>query len=170
MRAWEFQVSPALAGLPTATTAVDMTAKTLPLDLGFRDISHKVIFKLAGRFEIAGAAMGTLLRVDVVFHELGVGRWLRSEEPGVLAMLLAAVIDTGTFGVVVALARTLAALVDSLQFVFQLRQATTQFGILRLQLSNSLSKLLLVHNDRSLPVSLETAKLYYLTVTRDLRR
>ena len=89
--------------------------------------------------------MGTLLRVDVVFHELGVGRRLRPERPGVLAMLLAAVIDTRTFGVVVAVARTFAALVDSLEFVFQLRQATTQFGILRLQLSNSFSKLLLVH-------------------------
>jgi len=146
MRAWEFQVSPALAGLPTATTAVDMTAKTLPLDLGFRDISHKVIFELAGRFQIAGAAMGALLRVDIVFHELGVGWWFRPEGSGVLAMLLASVIRTGTFGVVVAIARTFAALVDSLEFVFQLRQATTQFGILRLQLSNSFSKLLRVHN------------------------
>src|SRR4051812_25105063 len=114
MRAWEFQISPALAGLATATTAVDMTAKTLPLDLGFRDISHKVIFELVGRFEIAGAAMGTLLRVDVVFHEIGVGWWLRPEGPGVLAMLLAPVIRTGTLRVVVAVARTFAALVDSL--------------------------------------------------------
>jgi hypothetical protein len=145
MRAWEFQVSPALASLPTATTAVDMAAKTLPLDSGFRDISHKVIIELVGGFQIAGAAMGTLLRVDVVFHEIGVGRWFRPEGPGVFAMLLAPVIRTGTFEVVVAVARTFAALVDSLEFVFQLRQATTQFGILRLQLSNSLSKLLLVH-------------------------
>jgi hypothetical protein len=36
-----------------------------------------VIFELAGRFEIARAATGTLLRVGVVFNEIGVGWWFR---------------------------------------------------------------------------------------------
>src|SRR5208337_5008161 len=67
----EFQVPAALAGLLTTTTAVDMATVAMPLDLGFGDISHKVIFELAGRFEILGTAMGTLLRTDVVFGEYG---------------------------------------------------------------------------------------------------
>ena len=39
----------------------------MPLDLGLRDIGNKMVFELAGRFEIAGTAMRTLLGVDVVF-------------------------------------------------------------------------------------------------------
>jgi hypothetical protein len=74
-----------LAGLLTATATVDMTAVAMPLELGFRDISHKVIFELAGRFKILCAAMRTLLRMDVVFDEFGVGRGLGpkgSRSPG----------------------------------------------------------------------------------------
>ena len=70
----------------------------MPLDLGFGNISHKVIFELAGRFEILGTAMGTLLRTDVVFGEYGPWWRLRSKRPRVLAVFLATPVRAGRFG------------------------------------------------------------------------
>src|SRR5262249_10774860 len=86
MGAGQLQVAASLAGLLTAPATIDVTAVAMPLDLGFGKISHDVVFELAGRFEIAGTAMGTLLGVDVVFDEDGAGWGFRSEEPGVLAV------------------------------------------------------------------------------------
>lgn len=124
VRAWEFQVPPALAGLLTATTAVDMTAVPMPLDLGFRDISHKVIFELPGRFKILCAAMGTLLRMDVVFGEFSAWWRLGPKVARVLAVFLATPVRAGSFGVVAAAVSAFLALVDLLEFVLQLLQPT----------------------------------------------
>jgi hypothetical protein len=141
MRAWEFQVPSALAGLLTATTAVDVTAVAMPLGLGYGDINHKVIFEFAGRFEVLCTAMGTLLRMDVVFGELGAGWGLRSKVPWVLAVFLAAPVRAGSFGVVVAFLCLLLALVDPLEFVLQLLQPTPKFSVFRFQLGDSFAKL-----------------------------
>ena len=139
MRAWEFQVSPALAGLLTATAAIDVPAVAMPLDFGLRKIGHKVVFKLAGRFQIACTAMGTLLRMDVVVDEVSVGWGLRAKAAGVFTMFLAAMVRTGTLRVIAAGAWSFAALADLLKFVLQLRQPTPQFRVLRFQLGDPFS-------------------------------
>jgi hypothetical protein len=140
MRAREFQVPAALAGLLTTATAVDMAAVAMPLDLGFGDISHEVIFELAGRFEIRCTTMGTLLRTDVVFSEFGAWWGLRSKGPRVLAVFLATPVGAGNFGVDAAILWMLLALVNLLEFVLQLLQPTTQFRIFRFQLGHPLLK------------------------------
>ena len=61
VRARQFQVAAALAGPLTATAAVDVAAVAMPLDLGLGEVGHEVVFELAGRFEVVGTAMGTLL-------------------------------------------------------------------------------------------------------------
>ena len=138
MRAREFQVPAALAGLLTTTTAVDMAAVAMPLDLGFGEISHKVIFELAGRFEIRCTAMGTLLRTDVVFGEFGPWWRLRSKGPRVLAVFLATPVRAGRSGVVAAFLCVLLALVNLLEFVLQLLPPTPQFSVFRFQLGDPL--------------------------------
>src|SRR5262249_1808843 len=96
--AWQFQVAAALAGLPTAPTAVDVPPVTMPLEFGFGEIGHEVVLELTGEFEIAGAAMRAPHRTDVVFDEDGAGRGLRSEKPRMLAVFLAAAIGGGCVG------------------------------------------------------------------------
>ena len=117
----------------------------MPLDLGLRDIGNKMVFELAGRFEIAGTAMRTLLGVDVVFDEVGLWWRLGPEGPGVFAMFLATVVRARVFGNLVTVAGASAALADLFEFVLQLRQPTAQIGVLRFQLSDPFSKLLFVH-------------------------
>jgi hypothetical protein len=145
VRTREFQVAAALASLLTRAATIQMPPVAMPLDLGLRDIGNKMVFELAGRFEIGGTAMRTLLGVNVVFDEFGVWRRLGPEGPGVLAMLLATVVRARAFGGIVTVAGAFAALADLLEFVLQLRQPTTQFGVLRFQLSDPFSKLLFVH-------------------------
>ena len=94
--AGQFQVAAALAGLLAAPAAVDVAAVAMPLELRFGDIGHEVVVELAGGFEIAAAAMGTLLGMDVVFDEDGAGRRLGSEGARVLAMLLATAVGART--------------------------------------------------------------------------
>ena len=47
-----------------------------------------VVVELPGHFEIVAAAMLTLLGMNVVFNELGIGRRLGPKDPRMLAMLL----------------------------------------------------------------------------------
>src|SRR5262249_1250926 len=82
VRARQFQVAAALAGPLTAPAAGDISAVAMPFDLGLRKIGQDVIFVLAGGFEINGPALGTLLRVDVVFDEDGAGRGWGRKHPG----------------------------------------------------------------------------------------
>src|SRR5262245_66431380 len=70
VRAGQFQVCAALAGLLTAPAAVDVPAVAMPLDLGLGKIGHEVVLELARRSEVAGPAMGTLLGMDVVVKHL----------------------------------------------------------------------------------------------------
>jgi len=141
MRAGKFQVPPALAGMLTATAAVDMTAVAMPLDLGFRDISHKVIFEFAGRFKVLCTAMGTLLGMDVVFGEFGAGRRIGSKVSRVLAVFLATPVCAVSLGVVAALVCLFLALEDLLETVLQLLQPTPKLSVFRFQLGDPSAKL-----------------------------
>src|SRR5262245_49286571 len=112
VRAGQFQVAATLAGPLTAPTAVDVPAVAMPLDLGLRKIGHDVVFVLAGRFEITGPAMGTLLRVDIVFDEDGAGWGLRPKAAGVLTVFLAPAVGARGVGGIAARDGASAALVD----------------------------------------------------------
>ena len=94
VRAREFQVATALAGLLTATAAVAVAAIAMPLNPGFGKIGHEVVFELAGRFEIPRTAMGTLLGMDVVVDKVSAWGRLRPKGAGVLSMLFATVVRT----------------------------------------------------------------------------
>jgi hypothetical protein len=124
-----------------------MTAVAMPLELGFRDIGHKVIVELAGRFEVLCAAMRTLLRMDVVVDEFGAWRGLGPKAPRVLTVFLATPVRAGTFEVVAAFVCVFLALVNLLEFVLELLQPTPQFSVLRFQLGDSFAKLFLVVHD-----------------------
>src|SRR5204862_6268577 len=100
--AGQFQVATALAGPLTARAAVDVPAVAMPLDLGLGKIGQDVVFVLAGGFEITGPAMGTLLRVEIVFDEDGAGWGLRSKAAGVLAVFLAPAVGAGGVGITAA--------------------------------------------------------------------
>jgi len=76
--------------------------------------------------------------VDVVFDQGGAWWGLRPKVPGVLAMLLATVVRTGTVRVVAAVAWAFAALANLLEFALQLRQPAPQFGVFRFQLGDPL--------------------------------
>jgi hypothetical protein len=104
----------------------------------FGEISHKVIFELAGRFEILCTAMKTLLKTDVVFGEFGAWWRLRSKVPRVLAVFLATPVHAGRFGVVAAFLCMLLAPLNLLEFVLQLLQPTPQFSVFRFQLGDPL--------------------------------
>src|SRR5262249_17957378 len=122
----------------TAPTAVDVPAVAMPLDLGLRKIGHDVVFVLAGRFEITGPAMGTLLRGDIVFDEDGAGWGLRPKAAGVLTVFLAPAGGGGGVGGIAARDGASAALVDGLQLVLDLRQPAAQLRVLRLQVVDPL--------------------------------
>ena len=82
--------------------------------------------------------MGALVRTDFVFDEDGTGRGLRSEETGMLAVCLAAVIDVGRCGVVAAIGGPFAALMDVLKVVLDLSQPAPQVRVFRFQLCDPL--------------------------------
>jgi hypothetical protein len=123
-----------------------MTAIAMPLDLGFRNISHKVIFELAGRFKILCAAMGALLRMNVVFDEFGAWWGPGPKAPRVLTVFLATPIRA-TFGVLAAFVCVFLARVNLLEFVLQLLQPTPQFSVFRFEFGDSFAKLFLVVHD-----------------------
>ena len=111
----------------------------MPLELGFGEIGDEVVFELAGRFEIACTAMGALLRMDVVFDEVGAGWRFGAESSRDACDAPCGGGRPGTLGVVAAGAWAFAALADRLEFVLQLRQPTPQFGVLRFQLGDPFS-------------------------------
>jgi hypothetical protein len=121
----------------TAPAAVDVPPIAMPLELGYREVGHEVVFELARRFEVAGTAMGTLLRMDVVVDEGGAGWGLRPGEAGVLTMLLATAVRVGGFGVV-AVGAALAAPVDDPEVVLELCQPAAEIPVLRFQVSDPL--------------------------------
>ncbi len=141
MRAGKFQVSSALAGMFTATAAVDMTAVAMSLDLGFWDISHKVIFEFAGRFKVLCTAMGTLLRMNVVFGELGAGWRIGSKVSWVLAVFLATLVRAVSLGLIAALVCLFLTLEYLLETVLQLLQPTPKLSVFRFQFSDPSAKL-----------------------------
>jgi hypothetical protein len=138
VRARQFQVASALTGSLAAPAAVDVPAVAMPLDPRFREIGHEVVVELAGRFEIPRAAMGALLRTDVMFDEDGAGRGLGPKEARVFAVLLAAVVGAGAVEVTAAREGAFAALTDLLDVVLQLGQPRTQVRVFRFQLGDPL--------------------------------
>jgi hypothetical protein len=110
----------------------------MPLQLGLGEIGDEVVLEVAGGLEVAGAAMGALLRADVVFDEGGAGRRLGSEGAGVLPVLLASAVGARPLGRVTALEGSLAAPADVLELVLDLGQPAAQVGVLRLQVGDPL--------------------------------
>jgi len=135
-RAWtdvgvrQFQITAVLTGSLTGAAAVHMATIAVPLDFGFGHIGDDVILELTGGFEVAGTAMGTLPGNDVVLHKDGAGRRFGAKGTRVLAVFLAAPVRACVLGFR-AWMRAFPALPDLLEFVLQLRQPTTQLGVLR---------------------------------------
>ena len=138
VRTGQFQVAAALAGPLAAPAAVDVPPIAMPLELRLGDVRHEVVLELAGGFEVARAAMGALLGTDIVFDEGGAGRGLGPKAAGVLTMSLAAAVGSRAVGLVAAPRGALAALMDGLQLVLDLRQPAAQVGVLRLQVGDPL--------------------------------
>src|SRR5260370_31563519 len=112
----------------TEGAAIKVAPVSMALELGFRNIGHDVIFELAGRFQIVRTAMATVLGTNIMLDEHGIGRRLGSKAAGVFAVLLAAAVRAGTVPGTAVAARTLAALMDLLEFVLQQRQPSPQSG------------------------------------------
>jgi hypothetical protein len=105
----------------------------MPLELGLGEIGDEVVLEVAGGFEVAGTAMGALLREDVVLDEDG-ARWgLRPKVAGVLTVFLAPAVGARGVGGIAAMDGASAALTDGLQLVLDLRQPAAQLRVLRLQ-------------------------------------
>src|SRR5260370_34901404 len=85
----QFQIAAALARLLTAAAAIKVAPVAMPLELGFRNIGHDVIFELAGRFQIVRTAMATGLGPNIILDGHGIGRLLGSKAAGALSVLLA---------------------------------------------------------------------------------
>jgi hypothetical protein len=114
VRARQFQVAATLAGPLTGPAAVDVPPITMPLESRFGEIGDDMVLELAGWLEVARAAMGALLRPDVMFDEDRTGRGLGSEGSGVLTVSLAAAVGARTMGLTAAMGRAFAAPVDVL--------------------------------------------------------
>jgi hypothetical protein len=149
VRAGQFQFTAALAGFLALAAAMDVSAIAMPLDLGFGQVGHDVVFVLAGGLELEAAAMGALGGMNVVFDEDGIGRWLGPKEARVLTVLGAAAVGSGGAGFLARVAGAFTALVDLVELAFQLRQAAPEFSVLRLQLRDPIQKLLpIIHSGR----------------------
>jgi hypothetical protein len=110
----------------------------MPLDLRFGEIGDEMVLEPVGGFEVAGAAMGALLRADVVFDEGGAGRGLGAEGAGVLTVLLASAVGGWPLGRVTARGGALTAPADVLELMLDLGQPAAQVGVLRLQVGDPL--------------------------------
>ena len=96
----QLQFAAPLAGPLAAPAAVDVPPVAMPLEFRFGEIGDDVVIELAGGFEVVSAAMGALLRADVVFDEDGAGRRLGSEGTGMLTVLLASAVGARAVGFV----------------------------------------------------------------------
>jgi hypothetical protein len=88
----QFQVAATLTGSRTDAAAVDVSTIAMPFEFGLGDIGNDVIVELSGRLELVTAAMLTLLGMNIMFDELGIGRRLGPKDTGMLAMLLSSLI------------------------------------------------------------------------------
>src|SRR5262245_22126213 len=138
----QFQVAAALARPLTATAAVEVAVVSMPLDLRFGDVGHEMVLELAGRFEVAAAAMAALLGLDVLFDEVRIRRPVGSNNARMSPVLLAAAVRRGCALLFARAARALAALPDLLEFVLHLAQTASQVGVFRLQRGDAIQKLL----------------------------
>ena len=104
--------------------------------------------------------MAARVGMDVVFDEDRMGRWLGSHATGVLAVLFAApILVGGRLGVVGPLAAALAALVDLLECVLHLSQASPQLSVFRLEFGVFFSELLeFVHDQANVQTQLHNGK------------
>jgi hypothetical protein len=112
----------------------------MPLEFGFGQIGHDVVFKQPGGLKVVGTAMSTLIRMDLVFLEDGAGRRLRPEEPGVVAVLFAPMVGARGLRVVVAVRGAFATLADVLKLVLELRHSAAEFRVLSFQFGDPLLK------------------------------
>jgi hypothetical protein len=129
----------------------------MPLDLWFGDVGHEMVLELAGRFEVAAAAMAALPGIDVVFDEDRTRRRVGSSNARVLPVLPAAAVRGGWVLRLARAASALAALQDPLEFLLHLAQTASQVGVFRLQRGNAIQKLLLIIHAGRILVKGDTA-------------
>src|SRR5208283_1520985 len=164
--AGQFQVAAALAGALTAAAAINVAAIAMPFQLGFGDVGHDVVFKLAGGFEVGAATMRALLRVDVVLDQCGIGGRFGPEDARVLAMLLAAAVGRRSLPQFALALGSLAALEELLDLMLELRDAPAQLGVLGFEFGNPLVARV-IHDPHSMPKTAEIGKSSCLTVTKN---
>jgi hypothetical protein len=97
-----------------------------------------MVLELAGRYQIAGATMGALLRTDVVFDEDGAERGLGPKTSGVLTMFFTSAVGARAVRFVAAMGGAFAKLTDGLQLVLDLGQPAAEVGVLRLHVGDPL--------------------------------
>ena len=98
-----------------------------------REIGHDVIFEMAGRFEIASTAVGTLVEMNLVFGKNGPEWWLRPELARMLTVPNAPTVRPHLLGIIPATARALAALMDLRECMFDTVQPASELSIFRLE-------------------------------------
>ena len=136
----KFEVAASLTSLLAPPALVDIPTIPMPLDLGFREIGHDMIFELASRFEIGSTAVGTLVGMNLVFGKNGSGWWLRPDLARMLPVLNAPAVRPHLLGIIPATARALAALMDLRECMFDAVQPASEFSVFRLELPQAESE------------------------------
>jgi hypothetical protein len=162
--AGQFKLATGLTRGLAVLADIGMAPIAMPFDLGLGNVSDEVLVELAGGCEVATAAMGTLLGMDIVFDEGRVRRRLRPEAARMFAEFLAATIFRDAFRIG-ARPRLFAALEDGLELLLEVRKPLPQLGVLRLQLGDATVSV--VHDDHNLTENAKPGKRSCLTVTGD---
>jgi hypothetical protein len=134
--AGQFEITASLTGSRAAAATMDVPAIAMPFELRLGDIGDDVVFELAGRFEFAAAAMGTLLGMNIVLDEDRSRRRIGPKDAGMVAMLLPPPIVGRALAPRALILGSFAALQKGLNLMFELRNAPPQLGILRFEFGN----------------------------------
>jgi hypothetical protein len=134
MSAWQFQIAATLTSLFTVSAAMDVSTIAMPFEFRFRYIGDNMIFKFAGRLQVVATATRALCRTNVVLEKDRIRRRIRAENAWMLAMFLTALVLRRPLAWRPFLLGSFAALKKGLNLVFKLRNPTSQFGVLRLEL------------------------------------
>ena len=137
VRAGKFEIAAPLRGLVAGSALGDVSSIAVPFELRFRDVGDDVIFESAGVSQVAAAAVGAFVGVDLVLDERSIGRWLEAERAGVSAMLgpspiVGRALLGRLFGCVL-----FASLEELLELAFEFGDAFSQLGVLGFEFSKA---------------------------------